>query len=308
MKGLPNWVLALVLAAGLGIRADAHDPPGTTFFIWQWSDSNLPVLDGDLSEWEVIPEFYWFTISDLKDSIEKDAGQPDPSDYDVRFVLAWNESQNRLYLAWKSTDDYWNPQRDYLELSVDADHSGGPFGSLEGESDEQAQTQLNYHAQSIRLYLSEQEELAGVPSWNWLTQADRHWVLPYSEGYFQWSKIKPGKAYSWTMELSHIWWDDFSTEDPAMSTPHDFEEGEIIGLSIRNKDGDGGLCCGQETDEVLSDWGLSFGDSRGNADFFSDWMLMPVDPFGEPTPVENNTWGNIKASLRFHNRPNEKQR
>ena len=38
---------ALMPAAGLVAPADAHDPPGVIFELWQWPSSHLPVLDAD---------------------------------------------------------------------------------------------------------------------------------------------------------------------------------------------------------------------------------------------------------------------
>ena len=95
-----------------------------------------------------------------------------------------------------------------------------------------------------------------------------------------------------------MWWDDFNWQDPEGSIIHDLQEGEIIGLAARNKDGDVGLCCGnEETGEVFSDWALNFNESSENADFLPDWILLPVNEELLATAVENDTWGHIKASF-----------
>jgi len=239
----------------------------------------------------VIPEEFWFTTFDLNDRVQGRGAQPDMADYNVRFAFAWNDEFDRIYMAWEGTDDYWSVQRDYLELAVDADHSGGVFGRGSAEP--------NRQAQAARLYLNGQEELIGAPSWNWhwLTEADWYRQQPYSHGCFVWTEPQPGEQYRLSLEMYHIWWDDFNAAGPEASVQHDFTETNIIGLAIRNLDGDEGQCCGEATGEVLSDWGLNFGDASETADFFTDWVLIPADEEGAATVVEGDTWGYIKASL-----------
>ena len=305
MSILSRLIILVVLVFVLGAQVDAHDPPGTIFPVWHWPSSHLPVLDGDLSEWDVIPEEFWITTFDLNNRVATSTTQPEPADFNVRFAFAWNDELDRLYMAWEGFDDYWSIQRDYVELAVDADHSGGPFGRLAVQSDENTPSQRNRHAQSARLYLNGQEELIGVPSWNWhwLTEADWYREQPYSHGCYLWSQPEPGDEYGLTFEMYHVWWDDFDAAGPAQSTQHDFNEGDVIGLAILNMDGDGGQCCGEDTGEILSAWGLNVKNASENADFFTDWVLLPVDEFGSPTAVAGDTWGQIKASFTAADKP-----
>ena len=309
MRKILICAAALMPAAGLVAPADAHDPPGVIFELWQWPSSHLPVLDADLSEWDVVPEELWITEQDLNNLwLEgSDSGSggnsqeadPDPSDLALRFTFGWNDDTERIYLAYDRFDDYWSHQRDDIEITVDADHSGGIYWSLEGQSDEEAQRQRNRHAQISHFFFNGREDDIGVPGWNWhwMTQADWYREPPYSDGAYQWSNPELGQEYTWQIELWHVWWDDFNWADPEGSIIHDFQEGEIIGLAARNKDGDVGLCCGEETGEEFSDWALNFHESSENADFLPDWVLLEVQEDLLPTAVEEDSWGYIKSSF-----------
>jgi hypothetical protein len=77
MHVLTGFAVAFAAVAGLHTAVTAHDPPGTIFPMWQWPASHLPVLDGDLSEWQVIPEEFWFTAFDLNDRVQGRSAQPD---------------------------------------------------------------------------------------------------------------------------------------------------------------------------------------------------------------------------------------
>ena len=303
MSKLLKGVMSFAIALGFTTSAGAHDPPGVIFEMWQWPSSHLPVLDADLSEWEVVPEELWITEQDLNNllitQIDVTDTEPDASDLAVRFTFGWNDETERIYLAYDRYDDYWSHQRDDIELAVDADHSGGLYWSSEGQSDEEAQRQRNRHAQISHFFFHSKTEEVGVPwNWHWMTQADWYRGEPYSDGAYQWTEPELGQEYNWQIELWHVWWDDFNWQDPEGSIIHDLQEGEIIGLAARHKDGDVGLCCGnEETGEVFSDWALNFNESSENADFLPDWILLPVNEELLATAVENDTWGHIKASF-----------
>ena len=53
-----------VILLGLG-PTQAHVLQGTVRGIWQWPADMLPTLDGDLSEWEVVPDSLWLDLSTL---------------------------------------------------------------------------------------------------------------------------------------------------------------------------------------------------------------------------------------------------
>ena len=56
----------LVLAAAAVITAapaSSHVPEGLIFGAWNWPTSHLPNLDGDISEWDVLPSELWLKLT-----------------------------------------------------------------------------------------------------------------------------------------------------------------------------------------------------------------------------------------------------
>ena len=108
MSKLLKSVVAFAIAIGFTSSAGAHDPPGVIFEMWQWPTSQLPVLDADLSEWDVVPEELWITEQDLNNllitQIDVTDTEPDASDLAVRFTFGWNDETERIYLAYDRFD------------------------------------------------------------------------------------------------------------------------------------------------------------------------------------------------------------
>ena len=153
----PNVRKVLVAAAAgvitLSSAAVAHDPPGYLGAVFQWPESALPTLDGDLSEWDVIPSDFWITEQDLVQSSERVdvyTGPLDVSSIAARMITTWNEETNRTYWAMERFDDHSSGgSSDDLEGVIDADHSGGNFWQLEGQSDEEIARTRGRHAHPI---------------------------------------------------------------------------------------------------------------------------------------------------------------
>ena len=114
--------------------APAHVPAGTVRGIWQWPLEALPVMDGDLSEWEVVPDSLWLDLNTLDadgnplfwardwEARSAEKGQygteADPADLTMRFAVGWNDETDRLYFAQHRHDDLYD--RDSAELPVSA--------------------------------------------------------------------------------------------------------------------------------------------------------------------------------------------
>ena len=56
-------LLTLVLSLGLASAAFAHAPEGVVHQAFQWPAGTEPTLDGDLSEWEIVPDDYRIPFS-----------------------------------------------------------------------------------------------------------------------------------------------------------------------------------------------------------------------------------------------------
>ena len=255
----------------LSSAAVAHDPPGFLGGVFQWPESALPVLDGDLAEWDVIPSDYWITEQDLVQSSERVdvyTGPLDVSSIAVRMITTWNEETNRAYWAMERFDDMsMGGSSDDLEGVLDADHSGGNFWNLEGQTDEEIARTRGRHAQTHHWYFD-----AGFSekwTWFWMTQADWYDDPEYTDnGHSVVGEVGSNTELTQFAEWYQVYWDDFNWTDPAGSN-------------------------------CWSRWALSPNvQSFGDADFLADFVLLDVDDSIDfVTAVEDDSWGRIKASL-----------
>ncbi len=294
-----------VLLVGFGTKAEAHDPPDFMGAVWQWPETHIPVLDADLGEWDIIPEEFWITEQNVVQSTDRTwiyTGDLDVSSIAFRWIPTWNEESNRIYYAYERFDDKYQGSNESIEISVDADHSGGNFWNLEGQTDDEIARTRGRHAQ-ISHYWFDDGVSKGEGNWNWfwMTQADWYDVPPFSDKAYYFSGTAPNsfeemrqRAEWWT-----VYWDDFNWEDPEGSILHDFEEGEIIGLMGSVFDADAEL---EDDCNCESRWALNPNvQSFGDADYLADFLLLGVDGSAfegvTPTAIEDNTWGQIKASF-----------
>ena len=302
---------AIVLLFGLSTSAQAHVPAGEVFGLWQWPTTHLPVLDAELSEWDVIPEELWLTHNNTvarTDNADAPQGLNQPADASniaFRFAASWNDETERLYYVIDRFDDKWHLNDD-IEIGMDADHSGGWFWSQEGQSDEEAQRTRARHAQ-ITHYFFDGGVRLGEGDWNWLWMTNATWYKepPYSdhaEGFE--GTPTSGEEVSLQAEWWHVYWDDFNWEDPAGSVISDLQEDEIIHMSVHVKDQDGFWTEEQEdrtaAGYTFQEWGVAntCPETWGNSDCYADWLLLPVQEDLLPTAVEGDSWGNIKSSFK----------
>ena len=104
----------LTVAALATTGAWAHSPPGEFLFAVQFPDANVPTVDGDLAEWEVVPKIpyeygnEWYSDSAFGSGTR---GEIDVSDLSVRQIVGWNDNNNRLYLMAEVFDNVHNSDR-----------------------------------------------------------------------------------------------------------------------------------------------------------------------------------------------------
>ena len=152
----------LVLAAAAVITAapaSSHVPEGLIFGAWNWPTSHLPNLDGDISEWDVLPSELWLEINGDLFAVDDGSGKPvDTSDLWFRFAMGWNDELDRIYYVYDRYDNVWDRdaggvgccgQDDSIEVGLDADHSGDWFWSQEGQTEEEALRTRGRQAQTV---------------------------------------------------------------------------------------------------------------------------------------------------------------
>jgi len=305
---------SLCLCAGLVASAWAHVPEGQALTAFQWPAGLEPTLDGDLSEWSIVPEDYEVTFDQMT---EFNGERPaDFSNLNFRAIVSYSVDTNRLYFMMERFDNLWDRDGvgeraggdDSWEMHIDGDHSGDQMAFSAAEiADEDERTlakgrwSQSYHTRFPSLGDTGRESW----SWFWMSKAEWHDDLPWSDyGFRLDGEIGAGEVTAY-MEVMRTPFDDFLWNDPNGSVVHQFVEGDITGLGWALFDSDlpgadGGV--GQGGAEHSGQWTLS-----GAADVWkttasaTDFLLAPVDPrvdFSQvPTAVEAETWGRIKSAF-----------
>ncbi len=123
-------VLAAAAALALGLRpAAALDRPDITFKVFQFPANQIPRIDGDPSDWDIVPDSYAIDGSQMRE----DGGQhqaPDPKNFDLKVKVGWVKGLNQLFFLYQATKGRWDftsptLDGDKFELVVDGDASGG---------------------------------------------------------------------------------------------------------------------------------------------------------------------------------------
>ena len=95
----------------MSAAARAHQPEGALYPVYQFPADLVPAIDGDITDWNVVPESFWITLEEHFDETVRAAGKDDLSDFNLRCVVGWSEATNRLYFMAHVDDDYLNNSR-----------------------------------------------------------------------------------------------------------------------------------------------------------------------------------------------------
>lgn len=204
MKNSINRTIILFLfLLFLGIQLNGQANDSIIFPIYGLSLKDTPKIDGDFSDWDIVPDSFIIGINELTEDEGKHQF-PDKSTLDVKIKVAWVEGENRLYFLYEAYDNYWSFSRndlmvDIFEVVVDGDRSGGPFIDrfypFKDVSKEEAWDLFHgRHAQNYHIYTPHK-------------QGD--WCMYW--GPQQWLKEKPFSDYAYA---------------------YDFEEGDSGKLSL----------------------------------------------------------------------------
>jgi len=301
MKKLTKLGLAAVLVMGLSSMAFGHAPPGELFFAVQFPDGLVPTMDGDLSDWDVVPIDPYTIRNDRLYSPAADIqavgrGEIDASDINIRHLMGWNDNMNKLYVMSEVFDNVHNLDRetpsafwqdDAWEVEVNPDHTPTEEHNLEGE-----------------------------PANNFSYK----WAVPPVEGAYQF--YRPVSALEWLVDGTD--WVNFgwgfdgeqfgestyyyelaitpitSLPNDASATPDqavvfDLAENEVIHLSVTVGDFDE-ACTECVLESYQGFWTMS---PEMCCTGTNDMVLAPMEPSMEdasPTAVEDVSWGQIKAA------------
>ena len=235
-----------LLIAALGLLSFAR--PEKEFKIFQFPQNQIPRIDGDFSDWVMVPETYRIGIEELKNTKIGEGIPIDPKDFDLNVKVGWVNGLNRLYFYIDAYDNYWDfsdpvMRQDIFELVVDADLSGGPFIYKENtHKDKVALSELYFkghggHAQNYHVFTPVKDKDWAMPWGNtpWIKE------FPYANVAYSYN-FKSGDSGRLQMEFYITPFDYAAFEGPDRSIVSKLKENELIGLSWSMLDFDGEKC------------------------------------------------------------------
>lgn len=286
------WVWALVVASLAGNRLSAHEPPGGQ--IAARHVLSVPVVDGELDDWDDIPPA--LQLDDFTDLVSGESGLgADATDFGLRVWIAWSDMENRLYVAAEVTDDIHQVDRpagtattrifqdDDMEVFVDADHSGGQYADF---SDLAPEDQLARNGTQANHFVLAGPHEDGTEFVNF--SAAGWYALP--DGHYTQASITHDESTGITRyEFAFVPFDRVNVTADFLSLQHDLTPGQVLGFNLEFNDYD------RHSDLFEAKWSLSGGFNAFRlSERFSDLRLLPADP---STMVQDLSWGRIKASL-----------
>lgn len=293
-------------------------------------------IDGNEDDWEWYDPRYRVD----EDEIESWGGEiNNPNDFRAYYYLAWEDNwdYSRLILFARVYDDTLRQEEsaedsekenwfkdDALEIFIDVDHSGGPFG-LDNYGDDEGQIYLMRFRPIVNPGLSGWDAISPYVGYYHFGPVN-HWAKRQEFTQFA-SKVDTANgSYTYTYEIAITLFNTFefySPDDPSYEKDiHRIEDEQIIGLSVRFLDGEGGEYGLQDVFEIKGSRpeGSFNGDYLGDAQFaycLDDWVAFHdsctiVEMFDFPeesqewsgeddngdedgSNVEGTTWGRIKG-------------
>lgn len=230
MKPLP--LLAILLVVFSGTPARALERTDTEFKIFQFPANMIPRIDGDTSDWDIVPAGYAYGTDELVDTVINPGAKPDPKDLDVRVRVGWVKGLDRLYFLYEAYDDYWNmnyKRGDIFEIVVDGDLSGGQFitnEQLTGWADNHFRFK-GVHAQNYHIFTPPGEGRDWTMVWGcqpWIKE------LPWANSAYSYS-FKEGESGRLVLEFWITPFDYAPYDGPERAVVSKFVEDTIIGLS-----------------------------------------------------------------------------
>ena len=236
--------------------------------------AQIDLRDGTTDEWpDLLGEPTLKTID-----FEMDDFSYDPSDLDFAVWLGWHEELDRIYFAGAFVDDVYletvgssfRSYRDYIQLTVDGDHSPERASIFSEEGRFRNKYQSYWAAAMVP-----EGPIMIFP----LISDLGDWMLypPYADGE---GSVVGEQPAIWSMEFFVTPFDLLMALEPDSSVVSDLTAGEVIGFGVRVSDSD-------QTGEA-NKWYNLFG---------ADVMLLSQDQ--TDSVVRDRTWGRIKAALEI---------
>lgn len=275
MDFIRTVILALfIFSTGSSIAQGKND---TVYEIFQFPANKIPTIDGDATDWNLVPESYAIKTDQLVDDT-KHYDSINKKTIDVSVKVAWVKGLNRLYFLYEASDNYWDfslrdLHHDIFELVVDGDASGGPFIDRfhPNKKIDPMDAWFLYHgvqAQNYHIYTPNYEM-------DWaLAWGSQPWIkeLPYANAASTYN-FKPGESGKLILEF-WITPFDYAGNEPERAIESKLYENKLIGLSWAILDYDN-----VKNPKQDGFWNLSRKHTMyGNASELPMFRLMPTEP------------------------------
>lgn len=270
MKSRKNIVLLIIPLLAL-----SFSKPVMEYKIFQFPQNQVPRIDGDFSDWSMVPESYCIGNEALKNT-KFGEGKEDPKDFDLKVKVGWVKDLNRLYFFIDAYDDYWDftdpvMRQDIFELVVDGDMSGGSFIYTENSNKAfMPLSQLYFkghgaHAQNYHVFTPVKDK-------DWaMVWGNTPWIkaFPYANAAYSYN-FKSGDSGRLKLEFYITPFDFASFDGPQNSIESKLKENEIIGVSWSMLDFDGKAC--ESFMNLSHDLKMI-----NNASYLRPFRLMPLE-------------------------------
>ena len=284
-------LIAVAIPLASSRPAQAHHPKGVTYGIFQFPGGKTPKIDGNPSDWEIVPPSYMIDGSHLADTVRGQGQNMDPKDLAVEVTVGWSPEANRLYFLYKMYDDVHNfdfapdvIRGDILEVVLDADHSGEryhTFADVDAKIEEKLKstTCQNYHIFTPP---------AKGKAWCWVW-GSQQWLVekPWAEAAYTYD-FKAKKPGVLILEFSITPFNYASFRGAEYSALHKLVENEIVGLSWSVLDYD------EDDNQYEGFWNLSHHTRMDStASLLPNFKLMSVGakaprPLREPVKARDS--------------------
>ena len=264
---------ALLLSLQLTVLA--LDRPGTTFKVFQFPADQIPRVDGNVEDWNIVPNDYVIGMDHLVDQNNAEH-KPDPSDLDVKVRVGWVKGLNRLYFLYEAYDDFWDfansgLNQDIFELVVDGDLSGGSLIERLNEAPELSERDQHFSMHGV---FAQNYHIMTPPlgkdwamSWGCNSYVKQ---MPYANAAYKYD-FKPGQAGRLVLEFWITPFDYAGCEGPQRAIESKLFENKVLGIAwaILEHDGPG---------RRGAFWNLSrVREMYGRADHLVAFRLMPLE-------------------------------
>ena len=253
-----------------------------SYKIFQFPPDEIPRIDGNTEDWDIVPESYAVGMDQLWDDSRKHE-KTDPENLDVKVKVGWVKGMNQLYFLYEAYDNYWDfslpgLHNDTFELVVDGDQSGGPFiDRFHPNKDlDIMNAYFSFHgvqAQNYHIFTPTEGK-----DWT-LLWGSQPWIkeLPYANSACKYD-FKPGESGKLILEF-WITPFDYAGNDPSRAVKSILTEGKDVGLCWAVIDYDD-----VNREKSNGFWNLSKEHTMyGNASYFLPFKLMPLeDQFRKP--------------------------